>query len=70
MENVLTYEQAMERLEQVVKELEDGSGSLDGMLALYEEGKTLADYCSKKLEEYEGKLTKLTLNVSKEEEAE
>lgn len=70
MDITLTYEEAMMRLEQVVKELESGSKSLDDMLALYEEGTNLAAYCSKKLSEYEGKLTKLTQSLPQNEEAE
>jgi len=32
-----TFEQAMERLEQIVRQLESGNGALDEMLTLYEE---------------------------------
>jgi len=70
MDTNLTYEEAMNRLETVVKELESGSKPLDDMLALYEEGMNLANHCSKKLSEYEAKLTTLTASAVKEEEAE
>ena len=61
-----TFEQSMERLETVVKKLESGTGTLDEMLSLYEEGMKLHDLCAKQLDEYEGKLTKLS--IKKEEE--
>lgn len=55
----LTFEQAMGRLEEVVKELESGEGSLDRALALFEEGSRLAGTCSAMLDEAEQKVTKL-----------
>lgn len=70
MEINLSYEEAMNRLEQIVEELESGSKSLDEMLALYEEGTDIAGYCSKKLSEYEGKLTRITASASENKEAE
>ena len=51
----------MERLEAVVKKLESGTGTLDEMLSLYEEGVALHDACAKRLDEYEGKLSQLSL---------
>ena len=56
-----TFEQSMERLEAVVKKLESGTGTLDEMLSLYEEGVALHDACAKRLDEYEGKLSQLSL---------
>lgn len=70
MEDNLTYEAAMARLEQVVSALESGSRSLEEMLVLFEEGNKLATFCSKKLTEYEGKLSKIALDVSGNEEDE
>ena len=56
----MTFEQKMERLENVVKKLESGTGSLDEMISLYEEGMRLHEACAKQLDEYEGKLQKLS----------
>ena len=38
MEQEQTYEQAVARLEQIVKLLESGEGSLEEMIGLYQEG--------------------------------
>lgn len=38
----MSFEQAMDRLEEIVKKLESGDGSLDQALTLFEEGSKLA----------------------------
>ena len=68
METEQTYEGAMARLEEIVNRLESGSKTLDEMLALYEEGAALGNFCTAKLNEYEGKLSKLTATLPQEEE--
>lgn len=37
----MSFEQAMDRLEEIVKKLESGDGSLDQALTLFEEGSKL-----------------------------
>lgn len=46
MENNITFEQSLMRLESIVKELESGDVSLDESLALFEEGVKLSGVCS------------------------
>ena len=46
MENNITFEQSLMRLENIVKELESGDVSLDESLALFEEGVKLSGVCS------------------------
>ena len=46
----LQFEQALERLEAVVKRLESGNATLDGALADYEEGIALVRLCSEQLD--------------------
>lgn len=46
----------MERLEELVKELEDGELTLDASLERFEEGIKLYRYCMQKLEEIENKV--------------
>lgn len=60
----MTYEQALERLEQVVRELERGDLSLDASLELFQEGVELTRLCSQMLDEAERKIEKLTLDES------
>ncbi|MBQ3195847.1 MAG: exodeoxyribonuclease VII small subunit [Clostridia bacterium] len=58
----MTFENALARLEQVVRELEGGKAPLDTMLALFEEGKNLVDFCEKALTSAEQRVLKVTEN--------
>ena len=51
------FEEAMERLEQIVETLESGDLALDQSLKIFEEGMGLVNFCTKKLEEAEQKVT-------------
>ena len=53
------FEEAMQRLEDIVENLESGDLSLENSLEIFEEGMKLVSFCSKKLEEAEQKVTKL-----------
>jgi exodeoxyribonuclease VII small subunit len=53
------FEEAMERLEEIVRDLEDGDLPLEESLKAFEEGMNLIKFCSEKLEEVERKVTKL-----------
>ncbi|HEY3366302.1 MAG TPA: exodeoxyribonuclease VII small subunit [Symbiobacteriaceae bacterium] len=59
MEQKLNFEQALERLEQVVRELEHGDLSLDTALALFQEGVALSRSCSGQLDAAESRIEKL-----------
>jgi exodeoxyribonuclease VII small subunit len=50
------FEEAMERLEKITEELEEGNLSLDGALARFEEGMKLIGFCEKRLNEAEKKI--------------
>jgi exodeoxyribonuclease VII small subunit len=63
----MTFEQAIGRLDEIVKALESGEGSLDQAMKLFEEGSKLADSCSAMLDEAEQKVTKLISADSGEE---
>ena len=52
----MKFEEAMERLEKITQELEEGNLSLDGALERFEEGMKLIGFCEKKLEEAEKKI--------------
>lgn len=60
MSNTMTFEQAMERLEQIVSALEGGKCTLDESLKLFEEGTKLTAFCSEQLKNAEQKILKLT----------
>ncbi|WP_432619836.1 exodeoxyribonuclease VII small subunit [Butyricicoccus sp.] len=64
----LTFEQAMQRLEEVVSLLEDGKAPLDESLTLFEEGTKLSAYLSKLLDTAEQKVTMVTVQDGTETE--
>lgn len=53
------FEQSLERLEEIVAQMESGDLSLDDMIARFEEGSKLVKQCSAKLTEVEKKIEKL-----------
>ena len=64
MENItMNFEQAMSRLEEIVRSLENGSATLDESLKLYEEGIGLVRTCSAKLDEAEAKIKLLNVTA-------
>ena len=52
----MKFEEAMERLEKITEELEQGNLSLDGALAKFEEGMKLIGFCEKRLDEVKKKI--------------
>jgi len=61
-----TFEQAMEKLEQIVHDLESGDPSLDAAIKNFEEGIKLSKFCSEKLDEMEKRITVLMKNDADE----
>lgn len=59
MAEKISFEQAMTRLEEIVKMLEKGDASLEAALDLFEEGTALVKNCSKQLETAEQKIVRL-----------
>jgi exodeoxyribonuclease VII small subunit len=55
-----TFEEAINRLEELVSKLEGGNVPLEEMLKLYEEGAQLVKYCLNKLEHAENKIKQLS----------
>ena len=58
----MKFEEALARLEAVVRELEEGKQPLERALELFSEGVTLSRICSRHLEEAEQKIYLLTQN--------
>ena len=54
-----TFEQAIEKLEAIVDELEQGDLTLEETLKKFEEGMELSKFCTDKLNQAEQKLKKL-----------
>ncbi len=55
----LTFEQAMERLEQIVAALEKGDTTLEEAMSLFEEGTGLLKQCGQTLDKAEQQVAKL-----------
>lgn len=55
-DGALKFEECLQRLEQIVEELEKGDIPLDRSLALFEEGMKLSQACRSELEAAEGKV--------------
>ena len=53
------FEDALKKLEAIVRELEEGELSLESSLARYEQGVRLARFCNSKLEEAEKRIEML-----------
>ena len=56
----IKFEKAMTRLENIVEELERGDLDIDKSLEIFEEGIKMSRLCSKKLNEAEAKIEKLS----------
>ena len=58
----ISFETALTRLEEIVKELENGSAELDKSLDMFEEGIKLVKLCTYKLDDAERRISILTKN--------
>ncbi len=56
----MEFENMLKRLEEIVNQLESGECDFDEATKLFEEGKTLAEKCSEKLDSSKGKITVLS----------
>ena len=55
-EKELTFEEAMERIEEITGSIESGKLKLEESIAAFEEGSRLIKFCRAKLEEYGKKI--------------
>lgn len=62
----LSFEQSLERLDDIVRHLEKGDLPLSDSLKLFEEGTALLSSCSKMLDEAEQKVVKLKKGADRE----
>ena len=60
----LTFEQAIEQLETIVKRLEEGKVPLEESVAIYERGEALKRRCEELLRQAEARVEKITLDAS------
>lgn len=61
MSNEMTFEQALARLEQIVKALEGGNVPLEDLIKLFDEGTSLVKLCTERLDKAEEKVRLLQM---------
>ncbi len=59
----MSFEAALEELESIVRQLEDGKVSLDDAIAAYERGAALKQHCESKLAQAQEKVSKIKLGA-------
>ncbi len=59
--NEITFEQALARLEQIVKALEGGNVPLEDLIKLFDEGTNLVKLCTERLDKAEEKVKLLQM---------
>lgn len=64
MEQNLSFEEAMQKLNQIVNKMERGDATLEQSLELFKEGTALVQICSKKLDEAKLLVQKVTADDS------
>jgi len=70
MEQSVKFEEAMQKLSDIVEKQESAEGSLDEMIRLYEEGMTLVKSCERQLDAYEATITRLNDSAEVKTDAE
>ena len=68
MAEKMSFEQSLQRLDEIVRHLEKGDLPLSDSLALFEEGTVLLASCSKMLESAEQKVVKLRKGADRQPE--
>ncbi len=61
MSNEMTFEQALSRLEQIVKSLEGGNVPLEDLIKLFDKGTSLVKLCTERLDKAEEKVKLLQM---------
>ena len=59
--DALSFEEALAQLEEIVRQLESGSGKLDDAISAYERGALLKRHCEAKLAQAKAKVDKISL---------
>jgi exodeoxyribonuclease VII small subunit len=62
----MSFEDALEELEEIVRTLEGGKGRLEEAIGAYERGAKLKAHCEKKLREAQAKVEKISLGADGE----
>lgn len=65
-----SFEESMDRLEEIVSDLESNDKPLDETIALFEEGLKLVKNCDEKLKQFENQVNELIAENDEDEEDE
>ncbi len=65
-EKTKNFGEAMQRLEAIVQQLEQGGKGLEETIELFEEGATLLKFCQQELQSVEGRVNELSLEEVEE----
>lgn len=65
MENI-NFDEALQRLEEIVEQLESGQLELEASLALFEEGVAISLFCQKQLKKTDGQVQRLVKKLNGE----
>lgn len=60
-EKALTFEKAMDRIDEIVKILEEGKSTLDESLKLFEEATGLCNYCNNRLDDAKNRISEISV---------
>ena len=66
----MSFEEALEALQQIVARLEKGEGKLDEAIDAYQRGAALKQHCEAKLRQAQEKIAKISLDAKGEPKAE
>lgn len=66
MKDKLSFEEAISQLDSIVQNLENGNLNLDDSIEMFQKGIELSNFCSKKLDDAERKITILIQNQNGE----
>ena len=62
--SAMSFEEALQELEQIVRKLEEGKSRLDDAIGSYERGAALKKHCEAKLREAQAKVDKIVLGAN------
>lgn len=66
MDQEMTFEQAKDQIEEIIKEMETGNLPLEESVKRFEEAVGLIRFCQKKLDGYQKKIETITLETDDE----
>lgn len=62
----MTFEEAKEKIEQIIRNMEQGNLPLEESVVQFDEAVKLVNYCQEKLDEYKGKIEAITVKPQEE----